>query len=173
MKKNLIFALLALILLTPWPVAYAHETTLAGAEMMHVEVVPADSAAAPSMKVFGGAIGGVTPGALFHIDSTENSADSHVTLHITNADELVNYYKYMTLEVGIYVQTGEEEWERVTLSSGEAIPETYITMRNGMVNFNLPGSASYKVTIDGGCFYCYSNAANDGAVSPSFYLTVE
>jgi len=173
MKKNLLFALLAILLLAPWPVAYAHENTVAGAELMPVEVAAAGEAAAPSCDVFGSAIGGVTPGDLFYIDSTDSSADIMVTLHITNADELIHSYRYMTLEVGVYIQTGAEQWERATLSGGDMLPDTYITMRSGRVAFNLPGYAKYKITVDGGCFYSYGAAANGNSVSPNFYLAVE
>ena len=173
MKKNLFFILMAILLLTPWPVAYAYENALAGTDMLPVEVAAAEESVAPSCNVFGNAIGGVNPGDLFYIDSAGSIADMAITLHITNADELIQYYRYMTLEVGVYVQTDVDQWQRITLGDGSTLPDSYITMRNGRVSFNLPGYAKYKVTLDGGCFYSFSSAADRGSASPSFYLTVE
>ncbi|GAF75441.1 unnamed protein product, partial [marine sediment metagenome] len=47
-----------------------------------------------------------------------------------------------------------------------------ITMRNGQVSFNLTGLAEYKVTIDGGSFYCSTANTDSGSLSPQFYLEV-
>ena len=172
MKKNLIFTLLAILLLTPWPVAYAYDNALAGPEPIQIEV--AEPSAAPSWSAFGGAIGGVnTPGDLFYIDTTNYAADMLVTLHLTNTEELIHYYRYLTLKVGIYVQTDTNQWKQATASNGELIPDTYITMRNGRVSFSLPGYHKHKVTIDSGCFYVFRTAADGSGISPKFYLTVE
>ena len=141
MKKSLIFIFLSILLLAPWPVAYAQESTIAG--------------------------------DLFYLDS-KGAMDTLITLHLTNADELIHYFRYMIFRVGVYVQTGENEWERATLSDGEPVPDVYLTMRNGMVNFMLPGYSRYKITLDGGSFYSFSiDASVGGAASPNFYLTVE
>ena len=172
MKKGLIFISLAILLLTPWPVVYAHENTLSG-EMMQVEVTAAETSASPSCNVFGGAIGGITPGDLFYLDS-KGSMDTLVTLHLTNADELIHSYRYMILRVGVYVQVGENQWGWATLSNGDPVPDTCLTMRNGRVSFRLPGYDSYKITLDGGSFYSFSTVADGGgAASPNFYLTVD
>ena len=163
---------MSILLLAPWPVAYAQESTTAG-EQMAVEITVAETSAAPSFNVFGSAIGGVTPGDLFYLDS-KGAMDTLVTLHLTNADELIHYFRYMIFRVGVYVQTGENGWERATLSDGEPVPDVYLTMRNGMVNFMLPGYSRYKITLDGGSFYSFSiDAGGGGAASPNFYLTVE
>ena len=170
MKRKLIFLLLATLLLTPWPVAYAHNNAMAG--QSSIQIVAAEPTAAPHWKAFGKAIGGVTPGDLFYIDTVNNAADMLVTLHITNTDELMHYYRYLTLNVGVYVQTGTDQWEKVTKADGELLPDTYITMLNGRVSFALPGYAKYKITIDKGCFYCYGTSMDKSVVSPTFYLTV-
>jgi len=172
MKKSLIFIFLSILLLAPWPVAYAHESTMAG-ELMPMEITVAETSAAPSFDVFGSAIGGVKPGDLFYLDS-EGAMDTLVTLHLTNADELIHYFRYMIFRVGVYVQVGENGWERATLSDGEPVPDVCLTMRNGRVSFMLPGYSRYKIAIDGGSFYSFSTDASDGgAASPNFYLTVE
>ena len=170
MKRKLIFPLIAALLLTPWPVAYAYDEAMAINAPMTVEA--AEPATAPKLNAFGNAIGGVTPGDLFHIDSANSTADTLFTLYITNIDELVYHYRYMTLNVGIYVQTGIDQWGKVTWGEGDTPRETYITMQNGMVSFMLPGYAKYKITIDKGCFYCYGIAGDNYAVSPEFYLTL-
>ena len=163
--------LLAILLLTPWPVAYAYDNAMASPGP--IQITAAEPSAAPSCRVFGKAIGGVSPGDLFYIDATKNSTDIQVTLHLTNTDELINYYRYLILKVGVYVQTGVNQWEKATTGNGELTPDTYITMRNGNVSFTLPGCAKYKVTIDRGCFYCFSTNTDEGSMSPTFYLTAE
>ena len=171
MKKKLIFLLLASLLLTPWPVAYAYGNNTAGQAPVQIEA--AAPAAAPHWNAYGNAIGGVTPGDLFYIDTGNSTADMPVTLYITNTDELVHYYRYLTLNVGVYVQTGTDQWEKATTGNGELLPDTYITMLNGKVSFTLPGYARYKITIDKGCFYCYGTVTGKSAVSPAFYLTAD
>ena len=172
MKKNLIFILLAILLLTPWPVAYAYDNAIAAQEPIQIQA--AEPSAAPNWSVFGKAIGGVTtPGDLFYVDTTNNPADVLVTLHITNTEELIQCYRYLILNVGVYVQTGADQWEKVLMGNGEELPDTYITMRNGQVSFNLPGYAKYKITIDRGCFYCFKTGTDGGSISPKFYLTAE
>ena len=176
MAKGLLrrfFPLLALLLLAPWPVAYAHDfdNQMAGQDAVRIEV--AEASAAPSMTAFGKAIGGVTPGDLFYIDATDNPADIQVTLYITNAQELIHCYRYLILKVGIYVESNGGEWERASRGNGEPIPDTFITMRNGRVSFTLPGYTKHKVTIDSGSFYCFTIKGNGGSFSPQFYLTVD
>ena len=174
MRRNLTFIFLAILLLTPWPVAYAYDNALARPEQMPVEVSAAEPSAAPSWSVFGQAIGGVsTPGDLFYVGTTDNAADILVTLYLTNAEELVHYYRYLILNVGIYVRNTDDQWERATAGNGELIPDTYLTMRNGRVSFTLPGYAKYKITIDSGSFYAIGVGADGGSASPKFYLSVE
>ena len=156
----------------PWPVAYAHtfDDSMAGQD--GVQIAVAEDSVAPTWTAFGKAIGGVTPGDLFYIDSNNNTTDMLATLHITNTDALIHRYRYLILNVGIYVQTGTDQWEKATRGNGELLPDTYVTMSNGKVSFNLPGYAKYKITIDKGCFYCYGTDTDENAVSPSFYLDV-
>jgi len=165
MNKKLlrrIFPLIALALLAPWPIAYAHDVSdgVVGEETVRIEV--AEVSAQPTWTVFGKAIGGVTPGDLFYIDATDNPADIVVTLYLTNTQELISYYRYLILKVGVYAE-----------DNGEVIPDTFITMRNGQVSFTLQGYANYKVTIDSGSFYCFSVNGNGGSFSPQFFLEVE
>ena len=91
MKKKLIFPLLAILLLTPWPVAYAYDNTISGESPVRIEAV--EPAAAPHWRAFGHAIGSVNPGDLFYVDAADVATDTPVTLHIANTDELINTYR--------------------------------------------------------------------------------
>ena len=167
------FPLIVLLLLAPWPVAYAHtyDDDMAGQSSVRIEV--AEASAAPSWTAFGKAIGGVTPGDLFYIDATDNPADVTVTLYITNAQELIHNYRYLILEVDIYAESDTGEWGKASMGNGEPVPETLITMRNGHADFTLPGLAEYKVAIDSGSFYCTTTNTDSGSPSPQFYLEVD
>ena len=168
------FPVIALLLLAPWPVAYAHDVSdgVVGEETVCIEA--AEASTQPTWTVFGKAIGGVTtPGDLFYIDAIDNPADIQVTLYITNAPELIGCYRYLILEVGIHTESDTGEWEKATMGNSEPIPDTFITMRNGQVSFTLPGYAEYKVTIDGGSYYCTTTDIDSGSISPQFYLEVD
>jgi hypothetical protein len=168
-----LFPLLALLLLAPWPVAYAHtfDGEMAGQE--GVQIVIAEASASPTWTAFGKAIGGVSPGDLYYIDATDNPADIIVTLYITNARELIGCYGNLILKVGIYTESAGGEWEKASTGNSEPIPDTFITMYNGRVSFTLPGLAKYKVTIDNGSFYCTTANTDKGSISPQFYLEVD
>jgi hypothetical protein len=169
MKRKLFLALLALTVLIPWPVAYAYDNNQGEPDSIVIETAAAT--AQPGWKAFGHAIGGVTPGDLFYIDTGNLTPDIPVTLYITNTDELVHYYRYLTLNIGIYVEAEPDRWEKATMGNGELFPDTYITMFNGSVRFTLPGYARYKIAVDRGCFYCYGARDGDSAVAPAFYIT--
>ena len=169
MKRKLIFIFVAALLLAPWTVAYAYGD--ASADTGSIDITSAGAASLPRFNVYGNAIGGVTPGDLFLIDTSQSTVDTTFTLYITNADELFHTYRYVTLNIGAYVQTGTG-WEKVPIGTGENPQETYLTMQNGVINFVLEGSARYKITIDKGCFYCYGIRPGSSTVLPDFYLTV-
>ena len=170
MKRKLIFLLIAALLLAPWTVAYAYGD--AAAATGPVDIVPAEPAGLPRFNAYGNAIGGVIPGDLFLIDSTNSPNDTAFTLYITNTDELVHNYRYLTLNIGTYVQTATGDWEKVPTGEGANPRETYLTMQNGAINFVLAGGAKYKITIDRGCFYCYGTGTDRTFALPDFYLTL-
>ena len=66
MKRKLIFVLLAALLLTPWPVAYAYDDGMVGQPQVQIEA--AAPATVPELNAFGKAVGGITPGDLFYIN---------------------------------------------------------------------------------------------------------
>jgi len=164
MKKKLLFPLIAALLLAPWPIVYAYDSVSAASAP--VTITAADASVAPQVKAFGHAIGGVSPGELFRVDTSTIGMDTLFTLCITNTDELVKCYRYMTLNIGIYVQRDTAQWQKVTASG-----DFYLTMEGGMVSFFLPGSATYKITIEKGCFYCYGANAAGNITMPVFSLT--
>lgn len=160
--SRLVFPLLCVLLLAPWPIAYAYDTVNAAEPPVHITVAEAT----PSITAFGKAIGSVSPGDLFYVDAKNSPADIEVNLYLTNASELIHHYRYMILKVGVYVQSGGNGWEKVNL------PDTYITMHNGGVSFRLQGYAQYRVSLDGGSFYCFGTNKTEGDISPRFYLEV-
>ena len=173
MSKPIRFILLlaAILLLTTCLTSYAYGDGRAGDGT--IRVAAAAPVKAPSATLFGRAISGVTPGDLFYIDAAGNANDIAVTLYLTNANELIHYLRYLILEVGIYFESSDGQWQKVSLPDGNPASLTFITLRNGLVSFTLAGYVKYKVTIDAGSFYCLPVNANGDNPSPQFYLTVE
>jgi len=169
---KMFFPFLAVLLLAPWPVVYAYDVSrgMSGRETARIEV--AEPSSAPSWHAFGRAVGGVTPGDLFYIDAGDNPADIMVTLYITNTQELVHCYRYLTLGVGVYVRNNDGGWDEASRCDGKPLSDTFLTLRNGQVGFTLAGCAAYRITIDGGCFYC-ATSGGDGSPCPQFFLTVD
>ncbi len=165
-----IFPLIALGLLLPWPVAYAADVA-GGTSKDEVRIEIAEETL-PNFTAWGKAIGGVPAGDLFYIDATSDTADKVVTLYLSNVDELINHYTFMNLKIGIYVDSNGE-WEPAIGSNGELIPETILSMRNGQVSFLMPGFAKYKVSVNGGAFYCTNANNDDGGLSPQLFLEVD
>jgi hypothetical protein len=173
-KLRKLFPLLAVLLLSPWPIAYAYDYANASPEDDVIQIEIAESSTAPKWQAFGKTIGGVnSPGDLFYIGADEYPADIMVTLSITNTNELSRCYKYLILKVGIYVEGNSDEWAAASSYDGQPIPDTFITLRNGQVSFRLTGDAKYRISIDSGSFHCITANADGGSVSPQFYLTAD
>jgi len=165
MKKKLLFPLIAALLLAPWPIVYAYDS--ANGADVPIAIIASDAAVMPQMQVFGHAIGGISPGELYRVDTSTIGVDTLFTLYLTNTNELAECYRYMTLNIGVYVRADTNQWQKVTASG-----DIFLTMQGGTVSFTLPGNAVYKITIEKGCFYCYgANSAGNIAV-PAFNLTV-
>jgi hypothetical protein len=171
MKRNFLVVLVAALLLAPWPIVYAYEGVNADSETSPT-IQAAAAEYGPVIKAYGNAVGKVTSGELFYIDLTGTQVDSRYQLMITNSDELVHDYRFMNLKVGIYVQ-GEDEnhWTKMAATNGDKLPDMFITMFTGTVDFNLRGGTRYKIIIETGCFYCYGLTQEAEAAAPSFYLT--
>ncbi len=169
---KLIFPVIAVLLLAPWPVAYAYsyEGNFTGSGAIQIEA--AEPSAAPSARAFGRSVSSITPGDLFYIDSTDSPADFLAALHLTNADEMARSYRYLVLNVGTYVEDDAGEGAQVSSYGGQPAQETFLTLLNGSVSFSLRGYARYKIAVDGGNFYWATNVGG-GVTSPRFYLTVD
>jgi hypothetical protein len=152
-------------------IAYAQTALDSGQAEIGIEAAPAS--AAPAATFFGKAIGGVTPGDLFYINATNSPQDMTISLYITNADELIHYFRYLIFKVAVYVEDIDGQWKQITSQDGISLPDTYITLQNSPVNFILPGLGHYKVTIDSGCYNCFSTPSDGSNMAPSFYLNVE
>jgi hypothetical protein len=170
MKRKLYILLAVILVLVPWTVAYAYSD--AQADTGAISITSAVEADLPVFNVFGGAIGGVAPGDLFTVDMSGGSADSRFTLCITNTDELIHCYSYMTLNIGIFIESTTLKWEKVGDSRGAA-GEIYLTMQNGRISFSLDGGAVYKVSILKGCYNCHPLRPGDSIILPDFYLTTD
>ena len=170
---KLIFPVIVVLLLAPWPVAYAYSYQGEMVSPGAVQIEAADASVAPSAMAFGKAIGGVVPGDIFYIDATDSAADFTLTLHLTNADELSRCYRYFILKVVTYVEDAAGKWVRASGGENQPIPDIYLTLKNGNVSFSLHGYGRYKIAVDGGSFYCMTTSANGGSLSPAFYLTAD
>ena len=171
MKRNFFIVLIAALLLAPWPIVYAWDS--ANADTINGSMIQsASTETAPRINAYGNAVGKVSPGDLFYVDMTGVQGDADYQLIITNANDLVHSYRFMNLKVGVFVQ-GEDanHWNQLTTASGDPVPDIYITIVTGTVNFKLPGGAKYKITIDTGCFYAYGLYNGEKAAIPNFYLS--
>jgi hypothetical protein len=164
MKRKLLFTFIVALLLFPCTVAYAYDS--AAASTSDGAISTADTASLPKFNIYGNAVGSVTPGDIFIIDNTGRESAASFTLYLTNADELIHNFRYMTLNIGIYSPAKTGEWLKVP------VPESiYLTMQNAISCFSLDGSAKYKITIEKGCFYCYATGSEKTVALPEFYLT--
>lgn len=165
---------LVIFTLAPLTLNYAHGAggDVPGDSPVRIQV--AEASAMPGWQAYGRAIGGIdTPGDLFYFDATERSGDITVSLCNVNTQQLSYRYGYLSLQVGVYVQNSTGDWEKAPRKSGRLVPETCLTLHKDRVNFTLPGGAEYKLTIDGGSFYCRGTNAYGGSISPRFSLTVD
>jgi hypothetical protein len=169
LKRKLLFLFITALLLVPWTVAYAYDN--ASAATGHVDIVPAATSSLPELKPYGNAIGGVTPGDLFFVDTSNTFDDTECTLYITNTEELSQDYRYLTLCVGTYTRTATGEWGKTPTGAGKTTGESCLTMQNGNINLILAGGARYKISVDKGCFYCYGINAGRTIALPDFCLT--
>jgi hypothetical protein len=179
MRRLLKIALVAILIMAAasWmtTIAYGHTN----AETLNADVQPdirveaAPLVDAPAAAFYGNAIGGVTAGDLFYVDSTNVSQDIYLNLYLTNTDELIHVFRYLTHKVGVYYEVAEGQWEKAPAIGGGDLPYTLLTMRNGVATFTLPGLAKYKVTIDSGSFNCHPAGPAGENIAPLFYLEAD
>ena len=167
-----IFIVLSVLILAPWPAAFAYDISNGEIDAGMPQIEVAELSAKPRATVFGRTIGGIAPGDLFYIHADDYPAEIMATLYLVNAEELIRCYRYMNLKVGVYVQDSAGQWQESWGDGEKLIPDTYLTLRNGQVSFTLPSYVKYKIAIDSGCYYCDTVNIDGGSVSPRFYLTV-
>jgi hypothetical protein len=168
-----VFTAVSLALLLPWPVAYGFEMRGAASAQEGLTVTAAGEAEQPSWTACGKAVGSVAEGALFYIQAADSPADINASLYLVNAAELVRDYRHLILKVVVYRSDGAGGWEIVSDSTGEPLPDTFLTMHNGRVDFTVPGGGNYKVSIDGGSVLSYGAAGRGKGEPPVFYLEIE
>jgi hypothetical protein len=176
MRKLLKIAIIAILMITAasWltSVAYGQNNDALQLNVENgqdIQITPALPEEAPAATFYGNAIGGVTAGNLFYINTANTTQDITVNLYLTNAEQLIHTLRYMNLEVGIYREVNPGQWEKAQLADGSTYPTVFLTMNNGMVALDLPGLSNYKVTIEGGSFNSHPAANQENAI-PAFYL---
>lgn len=168
MKRKIVFCVLLVLLLTPWPVAYARNDS--ANESPGTIVTTAGPEAQPIWILNGQATVTVAPGDLFYIDII-NSDDSEFILFITNTDGLVQQYSDMTLNMGIYAENNEDGFIKIKPDEYSTYDDMNLTMTKRYTCFTLPGNGSYKVSIEKGCLQCDGASNENGDIEPEFYLT--
>ncbi|MHB8105439.1 MAG: hypothetical protein ACYDG5_07880 [Dehalococcoidales bacterium] len=168
MKRAIFFAIIAAVLLVPCGVAYAYGQVKAAD--IAASIAPADQSATPTIQIYGNAIGSISAGDLFIIDTSGTPINANFTLTMTNIDDLVKYFRCMTLNVGIYSQTDNVTWQKMTTLNGAQLPEMLVTMQNSSVSFTLTGNARYRVTIEKGNYQSFSIARGQSVAIPRFSL---
>ncbi len=169
-----LFPVLAVLLLAPWPVAYAYDFNddVVGSNEVRLEIAEAPSQ--PAWQVNRNVIGGVRePIDLFYIDTADRAADARVNLYLTNTEELRSGYRYMILNLGIYKEASDGRWEKISGSDYENMTDFFITLVDARLSFSLGGYGKYKITIDSGSYYFTGTGDGVGGLSPRFYLTTD
>lgn len=169
MKRAIFFAIIAALVLVPWAVAYGYGNVKAADASSSIEA--ADPALVPSIHIFGNARGSISSGELFTIDNSGAATDLTFTLSLSNIGELAKYFRYMTFNVGLFVQSGNTTWEKMTDLGGASAPQLCINMQGSELVFTLPGNAKYKVTVESGSYHSFSIAPGQSAAIPQFSLS--
>jgi hypothetical protein len=163
MKRAIFFAIVAAIILIPSAVAYGYER--ANAADISINIEAADQSQVPTVHIWGNYTGTISDGDLFTINTSGATVDTTFTLVMSNLDELINYYRFLTMNISIYVQSGTDGWEKMVTA------EMLITMENGELTFSLPGNAKYKVTVESGSYHSFSFTRGKSVAIPQFSLT--
>jgi hypothetical protein len=197
MKKKIIFALVALLLLGGTAITFSQNSASAsvsiaaggnGGEISTVKNVT-DANADTKLKYSTGTeapytgvsaswspvvntAGSVTHGDLYYVDTTGYTGDVLVTVYLTNAGMLVKDYTYLNFQVNVWSGTSGA-WIQGARADDSPIGSVYLNQINGSVSMVLLGDTKYCITIDGGSYYCISTSAAGGSLSPAFYIEVK
>lgn len=145
------------------------------------QITVSDLSSRVPMTVFGNTIGTVEPTDLFRIDATQSTNKINATLYLVNTPELSEHFSYLIFNITVYVKSSGDIGNGVSEESskeGDAeVFEPYasdllVTMHEAALRVTLDGQAIYKVSIDGGSYYCIKGATEEGFPDPLFHLSV-
>jgi hypothetical protein len=173
MKKRQVFFILSLVIaIAATAVSYA--TT---SESTSIGITGDTSSASVSSTVTGGvygvnpswspsanSTGSITAGDLYIVDLTDftSGEDKRLTLYLNNPDKLSKAYSYLNMSIAVYKLSGDPlAW------SVDPIDDTYLTLTNGYISFDLEGGYEYSISVDSGSYYCMTTT--DVTLDPSFF----
>ena len=168
-RKGLFFigALLLAVAITGGIFAYGATTATIGLTLADYGdfVAVALPAGQPTWNVFGSYRGRVATGNLFEITPEANwTGDMGVVLTLANAEELVEAYRILVLEIEI-TDTG---------GAGSQVGTTeYLTMGKGEVEFEFSQTTgSYMVELTGGFYITHRGGWTTGQEDPNILCQV-
>ena len=199
MKKKLMFAIAAILLIACTTLTFAHTSNAAtvsitagatgnpsivqsvggaGAEGVPTTVKLKYSSGTdspyttvpPSWAPVKNQAGSISSGDVYYVDATNYAGDLRVTVYLTNTGSLAKDYTYLNMEVNVW--TGSSgAWTQATPVDDTANATGYLTLDKGTLSFILQGSTHYCFSIEGGAFYCIDTTI-DGThdLSPQYYM---
>lgn len=171
MKKIIVIALLAALLVTSGVFAYAFTTATATigvtAPTSDFATVTAGSVTAPT--VFGRFTGTWPTGDLYTITPDASyTGDLVITVYLTNAGELIRYYQHLNMKL--------EFMDSTNTTADEQGEVQVINMQNSQVLFtwaNDPGAGPYTVKITGGSFRIHPfKSLTGGSYQPQLWAEI-
>ena len=201
MKKKLMFAIAAILLITGTTLTFAHSSTAAT-----VSITAAVTGDPSNVQSVGGAgndgvpttvklkhssggtspythvpptwapvknqAGSITSGDVYYVDASTYTGDIRVTVYLINTGLLAKDYTYLNMELNVWAGSSAT-WVQATPVNDTGNATGYLTLDNGAVSFVLQGSTHYCFSIEGGAYYCIDTTV-DGThdLSPQYYMNV-
>lgn len=171
MKKIIVIALLAALLVTGGVFAYAFTTATAtigvSTPTSDFATVTAGSVTAPT--VFGRFTGTWPTGDLYTITpDADYRGDLIITVYLTNAGELIRYYQHLNMKL--------EFMDSTNTTADEQGEVQVINMQNSQVLFtwaNGQGTGPYTVKITGGSFRIHPfKSLTGGSYQPQLWAEI-
>ena len=171
MKRILIIALVALLVVTGGMFAYTFTTATATigviAPTSDFAEISAGNVTAPA--VFGKFTGTWPTGDLYTITPTENyTGDLVVTVYLVNAGELIRYYHHLNMQL--------EFLDSANATADEQGEAQVINLQNSAVQFTWDygeGTSPYAVKITGGSFRLHPfKTLTGGSYQPQIWAEI-
>jgi hypothetical protein len=172
MKKFLIIALVALVLITGGMFTYTYTTATAtiavsAPESDFAEITAGTGPTAPT--VFGKFTGTWPSGTLFTIDPHEDyTGDLVIKVYFVNTGQLIRYYHHLNMALELQDSTGAQVDEQSIFQC--------LNLQNAVVEFNWAngtGTGPYKVELTGGSFRLHGwKTLSGGSTSPQIWAEV-